>query len=206
MSQADLFNVSHRQLLSVDGGELMLIRQAFRSDIANNYFLQLREQTQWSQDEIVMGGRPIKIPRMQAWYGDAAYRYSGLNMAPLPWTPVLLEIKAVIEAMAGAVFNSVLVNLYRDGNDSVGWHSDDESELGVEPVIASLSLGASRDFSLRQKKPGSEKLKLQLDAGDLLLMSGALQHNWQHQLPKTRVLVAERINLTFRLVVGQALV
>jgi alkylated DNA repair dioxygenase AlkB len=200
MSQVDFFDRDNRDVIPLNGGELLLIRQAFSPEVAHRLFLQLREQTQWSQDEIIMGGRRVLIPRLQAWYGDAAYRYSGFNMTPLAWTAVLLEIKRSVEKLSEARFNSVLLNLYRDGNDSVGWHSDDEPELGEAPVIASVSLGVSRDFSLRQKKPGAGKLKLRLDSGDLLLMSGQLQHNWQHQLPKTQLPVGERINLTFRLI------
>ncbi len=200
MSQVDLFDRDTRNVIALDGGELLLIRQAFPSEVARRLFLELREQTQWSQDEIVMGGRRVLIPRLQAWYGDAGYCYSGLKMTPLAWTAVLLELKHTVEVLAEARFNSVLLNLYRDGNDSVGWHSDDEVELGGAPIIASVSLGASRNFSLRQKKPGAGRLKLRLNSGDLLLMSGQLQHNWQHQLPKTQLPVGERINLTFRLI------
>jgi len=204
MSQVDFFGGDNRQPIPLCDGELLLIRQAFSLEKANRLFLTLRDHIQWSQDEVVMGGRRVPIPRLQAWYGDAAYRYSGLSMKPVAWTPVLLDIKQTVEALTEARFNSALLNLYRDGCDSVGWHSDDEPELGAAPVIASLSLGASRDFSLRQKKPGIEKMKLRLNSGDLLLMSGQLQQCWQHQLPKTRLPVGERINLTFRLVVGQA--
>jgi len=204
MSQVDFFASDNRQFIQLDGGELLLIRQAFPPETANRLFFSLRDHIQWSQDEIVMGGRRVRIPRLQAWYGDAAYRYSGLSMKPLAWTPVLLDIKQTVEVLTKARFNSALLNLYRNGCDSVGWHSDDEPELGATPVIASLSLGASRDFSLRQKKPGTEKMKLRLNSGDLLLMSGQLQQCWQHQLSKTRLAVGERINLTFRLVVRQA--
>lgn len=206
MTQVDFFAGDNRQFIPLSDGELLLIRQVFPPETAHRLFLALREQIQWSQDEIVIGGRRVRIPRLQAWYGDAAYRYSGLSMKPIAWTPVLLELKQTVEALTDARFNSVLLNLYRDGNDSVGWHSDDEPELGAAPVIASVSLGASRDFSLRQKKPGTEKVKMQLNSGDLLLMSGLLQQCWQHQLPKTQLPVGERINLTFRLVVGQTLV
>jgi len=200
MSQVDFFDRDNRNVIPLNGGEVLLIRQAFPYEYAHHLFLQLREDTQWSQDGIVMGGRRVLIPRLQAWYGDAAYRYSGLKMTPLAWMAVLLEIKRSVEMLSETRFNSVLLNLYRDGNDSVGWHSDDEPELGEAPIIASVSLGASRDFSLRQKKPGADKLKLRLNSGDLLMMSGQFQHNWQHQLPKTQVPVGERINLTFRLI------
>lgn len=110
----------------------------------------------------------------------------------------MYELKQLVELQSATFFNSVLLNLYRDGQDSMGWHSDDEPELGVEPVIASLSLGGDRYFSLRQKKPGSKKMKILLPSGSLLIMSGGLQVNWQHQVPKTALPVGGRINLTFR--------
>lgn len=202
MSQNDFFQSGRYQSISLAGGELLLIKEAFSSPESAELFIQLRKHIAWSQDEIYVAGRRVLIPRLQAWYGDAAYRYSGLTMKPLAWTPLLRRIKQSVDAFSNCQFNSVLLNLYRDGNDSMGWHSDDEPELGCNPVIASLSLGASRAFSLQQKKPGSDKLKLQLNSGDLLIMSGALQHNWRHQLPKTRLAVGERINLTFRSVVA----
>lgn len=201
MSQDDFFQGGRYQSISLAGGELLLIKEAFSSAESAELFIQLRKHIPWSQDEIYVAGRRVLIPRLQAWYGDAAYRYSGLTMKPLAWTPLLRRIKQSVDAFSNSQFNSVLLNLYRDGNDSMGWHSDDEPELGCNPVIASLSLGASRTFSLQQKKPGSDRLKLQLNSGDLLIMSGALQHNWRHQLPKTRLVVGERINLTFRAVV-----
>lgn len=143
----------------------------------------------------------MAIPRLQAWYGDnyQAYTYSGLTMKALPWTPELGELRKRIEQHTGFLFNSCLANLYRDGNDTVGWHSDDEPELGVNPTIASLSLGESRDFQLKHKIT-KEKLTIPLKTGGLLLMSGETQHYWQHCIPRTKRVKSPRINLTFRLI------
>ena len=184
--------------IPLPGGELVLFRQALSANLSQEFFQRLRQEINWSQDVIKVAGRSVKIPRLQAWYGDASYTYSGLKMQPLPWTELLLELKATVEKLSAASFNSVLLNLYRDGGGGMGWHSDDEAELGSEPVIASLSLGATRDFCLREKKQRSQRLKLELGSGDLLIMAGQLQVNWQHQVPKTRRAVGERINLTFR--------
>ena len=202
MSQTDFFSDNNRQILPIDDGELLLIPQAFSPETVANLFVLLREQVQWSQDEICIAGRQVAIPRLQAWYGDsdAFYSYSGLSMKPSVWTQTLLGIKQTVEALTEATFNSVLLNLYRDGRDSMGWHSDDEPELGVKPVIASVSFGATRDFVLRHKQKDIKKIKLSLPNGSLLLMSGRLQQYWQHQVPKTRLPVGERINLTFRLI------
>lgn len=202
MTQFDFFQHQDAQFFDIENGKLVLFPQVFSPVDTDKLFLKLRSEIQWRQDQIHIAGQLVLIPRLQAWYGDANanYQYSGLSMAPLPWSGSLLEIKLLVETLAGARFNSVLLNLYRDGADSVGWHSDDEAELGDEPVIASLSLGAIRDFSLRQKKPGSQQFKMALPSGSLLVMSGCLQQYWQHQVPKTQKPVGERINLTFRLV------
>lgn len=160
----------------------------------------LRQKIQWQQDEIRIFGKQIQQPRLTALYGEngRTYSYSGLTMNPLPFTSTLKEIKANIEAYALENFNVVLLNLYRNGQDSNGWHSDDEKELGKNPAIASLSLGEERWFHLRHKKNKSLKHKLILENGSLLLMKGSTQHFWQHQIPKTKREIGERINLTFR--------
>ena len=157
----------------------------------------------WRQDEIFVYGRAVRIPRLQAWYGDnqQSYQYSGLTMLALPWTAVLLDIKQAVESYSGCQFNSCLVNLYRDGNDSVSWHSDDEPELGTNPVIASVSLGAKRDFQLKHKMSG-KKLSVPLTSGSLLLMAGETQHYWQHCIAKSKRVESPRINLTFRQIVA----
>ncbi|HSN23761.1 MAG TPA: alpha-ketoglutarate-dependent dioxygenase AlkB, partial [Methylomicrobium sp.] len=144
-----------------------------------------------------------KVPRLMCWYGDddAVYHYSGVKHEPLPWTAALSTVRIRIEAfIGGCTFNSVLANLYRDGRDSMGCHADDEKELGINPVIASLSLGDERMFRLHHKMRRSH-LDITLGHGDLLIMAGALQHHWLHALPKTRKVKNPRINLTFRRII-----
>lgn len=161
---------------------------------------ELTQTISWRQDRITIYGRSLLQPRLTAWYGDSGkfYTYSGITMSPAPWTITLLELKATVEAVSGVNFNSVLLNLYRDGNDSMGWHSDDEPELGQNPVIGSLSLGGARRFMLRHRSQKSWKYQLELTSGSFLLMQGTTQHYWQHQVPKTKRSVSPRINLTFR--------
>lgn len=164
----------------------------------------LLDKLEWQQDTISMYGKPVKIPRLNAWYGDsnAHYAYSGLALSPLAWTPLLLDLKQQLEQFLDCSFNSVLANHYRNGQDSVAWHSDDEQELGHEPLIASLSFGATRSFTLRHKfNEDQAPVKIDLAGGSLLVMAGTTQRCWQHQLAKTRSVVAGRINLTFRQIV-----
>lgn len=163
---------------------------------------ELTQSIDWRQDSITIYGRSLPQPRLTAWYGNAgkSYTYSGLTMHPSPWTATLLDLKAKVEAVSGVAFNSVLLNLYRDGNDSMGWHSDDEPELGQNPIIGSLSLGGTRRFMLRHRSHKDLKHQLDLTSGSLLLMRGATQHYWQHQVPKTKRPVYPRINLTFRVI------
>jgi len=139
-------------------------------------------------------------PRLTAWYGDPgkAYSYSGITMQPHNWTKALLEIKQRIEAVAGASFNSALLNLYRDGKDSMGWHRDNEKELGINPVIGSVSFGAARTFVLRHYTDKKLKQSIELTHGSFLLMRGRTQHCWEHSLPKRITSTGERINITFR--------
>ena len=161
-------------------------------------------ELEWSQRTIKLFGRQVMQPRLIAWYGDpeAVYCYSGLKLEPLPWHPLLLELKTHIEDLTGGRFNSVLANAYRNGRDSMGWHSDDESELGPQPLIASLTLGTPRRFLLRPKsRPNnvrSAAIALSLEHGSLLLMKGDSQQRYQHALPRTRRPVGLRINLTYR--------
>jgi len=159
----------------------------------------LREELSWQQQEIRLFGRKVLQPRLSCWYGEpeARYTYSGLHLEPLPWHPALLELRNLLEETLGSPFNSVLANAYRDGRDSMGWHADDEKELGPEPLIASLSLGASRRFMLRSRR-GKETSGMMLDHGSLLLMRGKSQKTHQHSVPKTSRAVGLRINLTFR--------
>jgi alkylated DNA repair dioxygenase AlkB len=169
---------------------------------SDRLFTQLTDAIDWRQDWITIYGRSMPQPRLTAWYGDPgkSYTYSGITMHPSPWTGTLLDLKAKAEAVSGVVFNSVLLNLYRDGNDSMGWHSDDEPELGQNPVIGSLSLGGTRRFMLRHRTEKGLKHQLELTSGSFLLMQGTTQHYWQHQIPKTKRPVPARINLTFRVI------
>lgn len=165
---------------------------------------RLIAEVPWRSEEVVMWGRRMVQPRLIAWYGDPgrSYAYSGLELHPLPWTPLLLDIKSRVEAVAGATFNSVLLNYYRDNRDSIGFHSDNEPELGDQPVIASLSLGADRTFILKHK---TTKLvaptHLGLASGSLLLMKGDTQRCWRHGIAKERRPCGPRVNLTFRTII-----
>ena len=161
----------------------------------------LTAEVAWEQRSIRIFGQEIPQPRLTAWHGDPAarYTYSGLAWEPRPWTPALLALRRRVEAATGARFNSVLLNRYRDGRDSMGWHADDEPELGPAPAIASLSLGAPRRFRLRPRAGlVHPPLGLDLPGGSLLLMRGPTQRHWQHALPKTARPVGPRLNLTFR--------
>lgn len=152
-------------------------------------------------------GKEIDIPRLTAWYGDPgkSYTYSGISMPPLPWTETLRAIKSRIEGVVHAGFNSVLLNCYRSGKDGVSWHSDDEPELGPQPIIGSLSLGGTRVLQLRHKiRKYLPRVELALGAGSLLVMRDQTQRYWQHRIPKTKKSVAPRINLTFRVISGKA--
>ena len=165
---------------------------------------QLTAEVAWEQRNIRIFGQEIPQPRLTAWYGDPAarYSYSGLVWEPRPWTPALRTLCQRVAAATGARFNSVLLNLYRDGRDSMGWHADDEPELGAAPAIASLSLGATRRFRLRPRAGlAHPPLGLALPGGSLLLMRGPTQQYWQHTLPKTARPSGPRLNLTFRWVI-----
>ncbi|WP_375055660.1 alpha-ketoglutarate-dependent dioxygenase AlkB [Zobellella sp. DQSA1] len=163
---------------------------------ADAWLLQLQREIPWQQHRLRLFGRELDEPRLSCWMGEAAYRYSGRSRQPLPWHPLITEIRRRLEALCEQPFNGVLLNLYRDGRDSMGWHADDEPELGADPVIASLSLGATRRFTLRHRQ--GERRQLLLNHGSLLVMAGEMQHHWQHALPKAAGVTEARINLTFR--------
>lgn len=171
------------------------------ADMADEWFTRLVSETPWQQPELFIHGRYHRTPRLTAWYGDAEarYRYSGQTHEPLPWTPLLEDIRQRVVAAVGQPLNAVLLNYYRDGQDSMGWHSDAEGELGRNPLIASLNLGGSRRFDLRRVGSSRIEHSLTLEHGSLLVMSGPTQHHWQHQVAKTRY-AAPRVNLTFRLI------
>jgi alkylated DNA repair dioxygenase AlkB len=169
---------------------------------ADALLARLLSETPWRQDAIRLMGRVVALPRLTAWYGDAgaAYRYSGLTLAPLPFTPALADLRLAVEHAVGARFNSVLLNFYRNGADSVSWHSDDEAELGPDPVIASISLGAVRRFDLRRKDRYDTRAAFDLGHGSLLVMGRGCQTGWHHRIAKARRITVPRINLTFRLI------
>jgi alkylated DNA repair dioxygenase AlkB len=196
----DLFDTPGAlQPISIDDGELALLARLPLSLSNVEVFERLLHETPWREESVVVYGKRHLQPRLTAWYGDASYTYSGLRLEPLPWTALLLEIRAAVESACGQRFNSVLLNRYRNERDSMGMHSDDEPELGNDPVIASLSYGATRTFILRHKRD-KRTVRLPLEDGSLLLMSGQLQRNWLHGINKSTRPLGERLNLTFRYV------
>jgi len=186
--------------LDLEDAEVSLWREAFDEPEARDLIRELRHGIDWRQEEVVVFGRRHLVPRLVAWHGDpgARYTYSGTPHEPLPWTLALERIRERVQELASCEFNAVLLNLYRDGRDGMGWHADDEVELGPDPVIASVSLGAVRRFCLRHRRRKELRMDLSLPHGSLLLMAGTTQRYWVHAVPKTTLPVGERINLTFR--------
>jgi len=188
--------------LSIPDADVVYISNLFSLTEANNYFKALQRQVKWNQKTIKLYGQVHNVPRLTAWYGDKdkTYTYSGITLHSLNWISPLLEIKKRIENFSACSFNSVLLNRYRNGSDSVSWHADDEPELGQNPVLGSVSFGEARPFQLKHKTL-DEKRKIILENGSYLLMKGRTQHCWLHQIPKSKRVLGERINLTFRLIV-----
>ena len=164
-------------------------------------FGQLKEQTKWEQREINFMGRVMREPRLTAWYGTGLYQYSGIKHQPQEMTPLLSKLKKIAEEASGCEFNSVLLNFYRSGQDSVGWHADNERELGQDPIIASMSFGGTRKFKLKHNTNKEDKLDLFLKDGSLLIMGKGTQLHYKHTVPKSKTLTEPRINITFRKVV-----
>lgn len=181
--------------------DVLYLSRLFGPSEANSLFLQLQQNIEWQQEKIKLYGQVHDLPRLTAWYGDPAktYSYSGISIRSLEWVEALLEIKRRIESVSDYSFNSVLLNRYRNGSDGVSWHADDEPELGQNPVIGSVSFGEARPFQLKHKTL-DEKRKIILVNGSYLLMKGRTQHCWLHQIPKSKRILGERINLTFRLI------
>jgi alkylated DNA repair dioxygenase AlkB len=194
----DLFSAeAGLQRIPIEDGELALLPQLPLPISNAEVFERLLRETAWRHETIVVYGKRHLQPRLTAWHGEAAYTYSGLRLAPLPMTPLLTQLRAAVETATGHRYNSVLLNYYRDGADSMGMHSDDEPELGPQPAIASLSYGATRSFVLRHKTT-KRTLKFDLLDGNLLLMAGSLQRHWLHGINKTAKPTGPRLNLTFR--------
>lgn len=169
---------------------------------ANQYLDLLMQNILWKNDEVILFGKHIVTKRKTAWYGDSdyLYTYSNITKQALPWTKKLSDLKQMVEEFAGVKFNSCLLNLYHNGNEGMGWHSDDEKSLGKDNTIASLSFGAERKFLLKHKQT-KQIISLVLEHGSLLIMKDATQRNWLHSLPKSKDIVQPRINLTFRTIV-----
>jgi len=191
------------------GADLLFAPRWLPAAAADKLFSTLRDPVQagidWEVHRIKLFGREVDSPRLSRWIGDpgASYRYSGVRFEPATWPRALGVMRKAVNAAAGEEFNSVLANLYRDGNDTMGWHSDDEPELGAQPIIASLSLGAARKFVLKSRAAGGARLEIELTHGSLLVMRGDTQRNYKHALPRTKKAAGERINLTFRRIYGK---
>lgn len=203
MDQLDMFAPApeYDKTIKINNGEYIYIPNFYKKTLADFYYQQLLNTIQWEQQSMNMYGKQIPFPRLTSWYGDndKPYSFSGITLQPHPWSEELLKIKEAIEPKAKVSFNSVLLNRYRNGSDSISWHTDAEKELGRNPVIASVNFGAERKFQLKHVQT-NEKIEIILKHGSLLIMKGELQHFWKHQIPKTKVAVKERINLTFRVI------
>jgi alkylated DNA repair dioxygenase AlkB len=174
-------------------------------DVAAQWLARIVAEVAWQQDSMFTPAGKVPLPRLTAWQGepDAVYVYSGIRNVPSAWTPAVAALKAAVEAASDATFNSVLLNRYRSGADSMGWHADREPELGKEPVIASVSLGVARRFDLQHNKTGVVQ-SYALKGGSLLVMRGRTQAEWRHRVPKEPKVQGERVNLTFRFVTPRA--
>jgi alkylated DNA repair dioxygenase AlkB len=181
------------------GAEVVVHRKSVGANETPAILQQLVSEVRWRSDVIRLFGREVPIPRLTAWYGDQGrvYTYSGIRLEPLTWTPLLADLRDRAGATARTSFNSVLANLYRNGSDSVGWHADDEPELGIDPVIASLSFGATRSLQMR-RRDGTHRAVVDLHDGDLMVMRGLTQVTWMHRVPKVSGEVSPRVSLTFR--------
>lgn len=208
MAQLDMFKSNENEaafpkigLNKIQNGEFIYWPNFFNKEEGTIFFNSLMKNILWKQESMNMYGKKVDFPRLTSWYGDndKPYSFSGITLNPNPWTEDLIEIKKRIEPEANVIFNSVLLNRYRNGSDSISWHTDAEKELGINPIIASVNFGQARKFQLRHIKT-KELLEIELTHGSLLIMQGELQHFWQHQIPKTTKPVSERINLTFRVI------
>lgn len=193
------------EIIPLQDGELLFFHDLFPQQEAERLSDTLTRDLPWRQDQLRFGNRQIPIPRLQSWHGEAhcKYSYSGLALPPLPLTAELVRLRDVAMVLTGAPLNCVLCNLYRDETDSVGWHADDEKELGPNPTIASFSFGETRRFQLRRTRERGRSTSLDLPHNSLLVMRGSLQHHWQHQIPKSKTPKTPRLNLTFRYIAAQ---
>lgn len=208
MAQLDMFGLGESDILfpkiglnKIKNGEFIYLPHFFTQSESDFYLIRLTETVLWKQESMNIYGKNINFPRLTAWYGnsDKQYTFSGITLSPNPWNEEIILIKNKVESQTNVIFNSVLLNRYRSGSDSISWHTDAEKELGNNPVIASANFGATRKFQLRHILT-KEKFEIELKHGSLLIMQGELQHFWQHQVPKSSKPLKERINLTFRVI------
>jgi alkylated DNA repair dioxygenase AlkB len=200
----DLFaNDSTTNLLPCDG-TVNYFGPVIRAEDTSRYYETLLHSIPWKNDEAVIFGKRIITARKVAWYGDSnfSYTYSGTTKQALAWTAELAELKSTVEALTATRFNSCLLNLYHNGNEGMAWHSDDEKSLGKDSTIASVSLGAEREFRFKHKHT-EDKISVLLESGSLLVMKGTTQTHWLHSIPKTKKITTPRINLTFRTMIGK---
>jgi alkylated DNA repair dioxygenase AlkB len=200
-----MVDLSHLQTalerIPMQDAEVYYLRALPLAHSADAVMKELIEEVPWRAENVVVCGKTYPQPRLTAWYGDnnATYTYSGIHLNPLPWSEILIDIKLRVEAIAAIEFNSVLLNYYRGHRDSMGMHSDDEPELGSQPIIASVSLGEERTFVLKHKnRRDLDSVRLKLASGSLLLMRGETQHCWKHGIEKEKHPCGPRVNLTFR--------
>jgi alkylated DNA repair dioxygenase AlkB len=198
-NQLGIFDTGRQNILPFDG-EAYLYPNFYEEDGVYELFEELKHTILWKQDKMKIYGKMVNFPRLTSWYADneQTYTYSGVVNIPIPFTPLLKMIKVAAEQLCDKQFNSALLNYYRNGGDSMGWHSDDERELSENPVIASTSFGATRIFEFKHKVQKNAKVSVALNNGSLLTMQGPTQHNWLHQVPKTAKQPGPRINITFR--------
>lgn len=204
MSQLDMFGEmppKNGEPVIIKNGEYIYFPNFLDRDTANDFLEAFKNTIEWKQESMNMYGKQVLFPRLTAWYGDndKPYSFSGITLNPHPWSNEIRKIKELIEPICEVEFNSVLLNLYRDGNDSISWHTDAEKELGKNPLIASVNFGAERKFQIRHNET-NEMHEIILKNGSLLIMKGELQHFWKHQVPKQKGIIKERINLTFRVI------
>ena len=194
-----MFQADSSENLLLKDGAVFYYGDIVSHEKANTYFLKLRDEIAWENDEIIMFGKRIVTKRKVAWYGNLPfeYTYSNVKKQAIDWNETLLELKSLVEDITGYAFNSCLLNLYHSGEEGMAWHSDDEPELLENGAIASLSFGAERTFEFKHKKDKS-KVKVLLEHGSVLIMKFPTQKHWLHQLPKTKKSSTPRINLTFR--------
>ena len=195
-----LFSKSFTDNLLPFDGEVYLHDNLMTEKRELEYLNKLEKNIEWKQEGMKIYSKEVNFPRLTAWYGEEGktYKYSGLLNEPIPFTDLLFEIKESVERITKEKFNSALLNLYRDGRDSMGWHSDDEQELGINPTIASVSFGQARNFQFKHKKIPDTLHNFLLTNNSLLVMKGATQHHWKHQVPKSVKPMGSRINITFR--------